>query len=108
MDGKNLEKSSRILILHLTDVQNTEAQFDDKNMRDLKKWGKLPYLARVGEAKVSLRNANRGLTVWALASDGSRLRKIPATYTDGAYVFTAKVAAGEGTNRPTMMYELAK
>ncbi len=108
MDGKSLEKSSRILILHLTDVQNTEAQFDDKNMRDLKKWGKLPYLARVGEAKVSLRNETRGLTVWALASDGSRLRKVQATYTDGAYVFTAKVTVGEGANRPTMMYELAK
>ena len=38
---------------------------------------------------------------------GTRLRKVPATYEDGAYRFTARVAAGEGANAPTMVYELA-
>ena len=36
------------------------------------------------------------------------MRKVPAKYVDGAYVFTASVAAGEGKDAPTMMYELAK
>ena len=55
-----------------------------------------------------LANANKGLKVYALASDGSRLRAVPATYENGAYAFTAAVAAGEGANTPTMMYELSK
>ena len=108
MDGKPLEQSVRILLLHLTDVQNTGAEFKDAKMCDLKKWGKLPYLARTGSAKIALRNANRDLTVWALASDGSRLRKVSADYRDGAYVFTVAVAAGEGERQPTMMYELVR
>lgn len=107
MDGAALETSKRVLVLHLTDVQNTNAKFGDKTMRDVKGEGVLPYLARVGSAKVALRNANKGLTLWALASDGTRLRKVPATHEDGAYVFTARVAPGEGENQPTMMYELA-
>lgn len=108
MDKKPLEESRRILLMHLTDVQNSEAEFADKNMRDVKKWGRLPYLARTGSAKIVLRNVNRGMTVWALASDGSRLRKIPARYADGSYAFTVRVAAGDGVNQPTMLYELAK
>ena len=108
MDGKPLDQSKHILLLHLTDVQNSGAEFKDKKMCDLKKWGKLPYLARTGSAKVSLRNTNRDLEIWALASDGSRLRKIPADYKDEAYVFTVAVAAGEGEQQPTMMYEIAR
>ena len=75
-----------------------------KRYRD---WGTLPYLAKTGEAKITLRNSNPGLKVWALAADGTRLRQIPAVYEGGVYRFTAKIAAGEGTNAPTMMYELA-
>ncbi len=70
-------------------------------------WGALPYLAAAGEAKIALKNSNQGLKVWAVAADGTRLRQVPATYSEGAYRFTAKVAAGEGANAPTMVYELA-
>jgi hypothetical protein len=35
------------------------------------------------------------------------LRRRSATYSEGAYRFTAKVAAGEGANAQTMVYELA-
>ena len=57
--------------------------------------------------KIALRNANKGLKVWAVAPDGTRLRQVPATYEGGVYHFTAKIAAGEGANAPTMVYELA-
>ena len=71
------------------------------------KWGELPYLAAAGEAKISLRNANQGLKVWAVAADGTRIRAVPATYENGAYRFTARIAAGERENAPTMAYELS-
>ena len=82
--------------------------FTNDKRTDTKAWGKLPYLAKTGSAKVSLKNANAGLSLYALASDGTRLRKVPAKYANGAYVFTVSVVAGEGKDAPTMMYELAK
>ena len=60
------------------------------------------------EAKISLKNANPDLKLYALASSGRRLREVKAAYAGGAYVFTAKIAPGEGADAPTMMYELAK
>ena len=107
MDGASLASSKRVLVFHLTDILNSGAEFTSARRTDMTKWGELPYLAAAGEAKISLRNANRGLKVWALAADGTRLRQIPAVYEGGVYRFTAKVAAGEGANAPTMMYELA-
>jgi hypothetical protein len=108
MDGAPLAKSRRVLVLHITDVVNTDMSFTNDKRTDTKAWGNLPYLAKTGSAKVSLKNANAGLSLYALASDGTRMRKVPAKYVDGAYVFTASVAAGEGKDAPTMMYELAK
>ena len=107
MDGADLERSKRVLVLHLTDVLNTGAAFTNDRRTDMTKWGELPYLAAAGEAKISLRNANPGLKIWAVAADGARLREVPATYGNGVYRFTARIAAGEGANAPTMAYELA-
>ena len=107
MDGAPLERSKRVLVLHLTDILNTGAVFTNEKRTDMTNWGELPYLAAAGEAKIALRNANKGLKVWAVAADGTRLREVPATYEGGAYRFTARIAAGEGANAPTMVYELA-
>lgn len=108
MDSADLVNSRKVLVLHITDVLNTGMVFTNPKMTDTKDWGKMPYLARAGKATVSLKNSNAGLTLYALASDGSRLRKVPAKYIDGAYIFTAEVKAGEGKSAPTMMYELTK
>ena len=107
MDKAALVNSKKVLILHITDVLNSEMTFTNEKMTDTKSWGKLPYLAKRGSAKIALKNANAGLKLYALASSGKRLREVKASYVDGAYVFTAEVAPGEGANAPTMMYELA-
>ena len=107
MDGAPLASSKRVVIFHLTDVLNTGAEFKSAARGEMTNWGELPYLAAAGEAKIALRNANKGLKVWAVAADGTRLHQVPATYEGGVYRFTAKVAAGEGANAPTMVYELA-
>ena len=108
MDGAPLAQSRRVLVLHVTDIRNTGAAFTNDKCTDLTKWGELPYLAAAGEAKIALKNANKGLKVWAVAADGTRLRQVPATYENGAYRFVARIAAGEGANAPTMVYELAE
>ena len=107
MDGAPLERSKRVLLLHITDIRNTGAAFTNDKCTDMTKWGELPYLAAAGEAKIALRNANPGLKVWAVAADGTRIRAVPATYENGAYRFVARIAAGEGAGAPTMVYELA-
>ncbi len=107
MDGADLERSKRVVVFHLTDLLNSGAVFTNEKRTDMTNWGDLPYLAAAGEAKIALKNANKGLKVWAVAADGTRLREVPATYEDGAYRFTARIAAGEGANAPTMVYELA-
>ena len=108
MDGADLERSKRVLVLHLTDILNSGAVFKNERRTDMTNWGELPYLAAAGEAKIALKNANTGLKVWAVAADGTRLREIPATYEDGVYRFTVRIAAGEGADAPTMIYELAE
>ena len=107
MDGVRLAQSKRVLVLHITDIRNTGAAFTNDKCTDMTKWGELPYLAAAGEATIALKNANPGLKVWAVAADGTRLREVPATCEDGTYRFTARIAAGEGANAPTMVYELA-
>ena len=46
--------SRRILVTHLTDVQNTGAEYADADMTVLKNFGRLPYLMRSGMAEVEL------------------------------------------------------
>lgn len=107
MDERNLTASRRILVLHITNVLNTDMTFTNAKMTDTTKWGKLPYLAKCGSVKIELQNENPNLRLYALASDGSRLRQVPATYANGTYTFIAQVAPGEGKDAPTMMYELS-
>ncbi len=105
MDDKALEDSERVLVMHITDICNTDMVSSDAGYNEIKRMGTLPYLARKGSADVRLVNRNSGLKVYALKSDGTRSgREIPATYADGAYSFRVAV---EG-DAPTMVYELAR
>ncbi|MGI5867900.1 MAG: hypothetical protein ACOX9C_00450 [Kiritimatiellia bacterium] len=106
MDDRALAESRRVLVLHLTNVLNTDMAFSDDKMTMLYRTGKLPYLARTGSVDVKLRNANPDLKLYAIGSDGRRLRQVPATWADGAYTFKAAIAPGDAP--PTMIYELAE
>ena len=106
MDGLPLAESRRVLVFHLTNVLNTDMAFSNDKMNMLYRTGTLPYLAKTGFVDVRLRNANLGLKLHAIASDGRRLREVPATYAEGAYAF--KVAISSNDAHPTMIYELAK
>ncbi|MBQ7189859.1 MAG: hypothetical protein IJR99_10630 [Kiritimatiellae bacterium] len=44
LDGQPLAKSSRLLVVHATDAQNTDARFTNESMRVLSNWGHLPML----------------------------------------------------------------
>ena len=124
LDGESLATSSRILVTHLTDVQNTDASYADADMTIIKSYGHLPYLMRAGKAEIELKvdsvNSVNGVNgandansvtpatwrVFALAPDGTRTAEIPATYSGGVLRFTADIA--RDPENATFLYELVR
>ena len=109
LDGSPLRESRRILLTHLTDVQNTGASYADADMTVLKDFGRLPYLMRAGRAEVALSLAGGAgeppsFAVYALASDGTHTAEIPATFSDGVLRFTADVSRDPAS--ATFLYEI--
>ncbi len=96
VDGRPLTESSRLLILHLTDVKNTGMRFRDREMNVVEAWGKPPVLLRRGRAEVSLQRDFTGFRLYAVDFDGSRLGEIPLTAADGATRFTLDTALHGG------------
>ncbi|MFB3881937.1 MAG: hypothetical protein ACE149_11785 [Armatimonadota bacterium] len=78
VDGEPIASSKRMLLVHITDVQNSGARFGDQRRHVLEESGGLPYLARRGKARVSLTNGGaEALQVWALDMSGRRLAQVP-------------------------------
>ena len=120
LDGNPLPSSSRILLVHLTDVQGEGARYADDTRRILLQWGKTP-LVEAGEADVELRldplaggaGAERVLqapasavaaggagaeppAVWALDTAGNRVAEVPASFEGGTLRFRVRTAGPEG------------
>ena len=105
LDAQPLSSSKRLLVTHLTDLQNTNIRYGEKARQTLLDWGRLPHLVRTGKAVVALKRADAAsLKVWALATSGKRLAEVPTTVADGCLQFTADVAGSEGAR---MLYEIA-
>ncbi|MBP5542699.1 MAG: hypothetical protein ILM98_01380 [Kiritimatiellae bacterium] len=115
LDGKPLSDSSRILVTHLTDLQNTGARFADTLRSILLDWGRLPYLMRAGKAEVELR-LDSPAKVFALSPSGRRVREVTTTFDAarsknsphhcGVLRFTADVAADPAN--ATFLYEIVR
>lgn len=106
LDGEPLVRSRRILLTHLTDMQNTGARFADETMKILLGWGGLPHLMRRGKAEVSLAAEAGAFKVYVLDADGSRRNEVPATYSDGKLRFTADVA--RDPKAASYLYEIVR
>ncbi len=90
LDGAPIRSSSRILLTHLTDVQNSGIEYADANLTTLLKWGALPHIMRRGCATVSLAVEPGDWTVWRLSPGGRRLDTVPCAYENGRLGFTAR------------------
>ena len=107
LDTNSIRQSHRLLVTHLTDLQNTGIQYAEAARQTLLDWGRLPHLVRAGQAEVSIRmDAPGRYRVWALATGGRRLAEVPARIEADALRFTADVAGGPA-NGARMMYEVA-
>ena len=117
LDGASLAESRRILVTHLTDVQNTGASYADADMTVLKDFGRLPHLLRDGRAEIelllgkehpsSLKPTPAEWQVWALGTDGRRECEIPFAIdpSTGHLRFTASTRQPFGA---CMYYEIAR
>lgn len=108
MDGKDLAASGKVLLFHLTNVVGSNTHFKNANMGAFVKnqRGGLPYLVLKGSVKITLKNSNPGLKVYAIDFSGKRGAEVKAEYADGAYTFLAETAPQGAPAR--MMYELGK
>jgi hypothetical protein len=108
MDGKDLADSGRILILFLTDLQNSKLKtiLRDSNLY-VKDWGSLPHLIRLGQVQVSILNnaANASWDLWAVDMSGKRVVKIAAKVQNGKIILDLKNLVKQKTY---MAFELVK
>jgi len=106
LDSAPIATSGRLLLTHLTDVQNTGVRYAERARKTLLSWGKLPYLVRVGQADISLALKNpEAYTVYALATNGRRVEKVATKTAEGKLCFTASVANPNGAR---MLYEIVR
>ena len=106
VDGQPLASSSRILVTHLTDVQNTGIRWADPEHRVVLKRGGLPMRARAGTADVSLKVAPGPWKAYALGTDGARRGEVPVSVAEGRLRLAAQTA--RDPQNATLLYELAR
>lgn len=106
LDASPISASRRLLVTHLTDLQNTGCHYAEGARQTLLDWGKLPHLVRDGAANIRIATTNpEKLTIWTLSVSGRRIEKVPSKIEDGRLVFTASVKGSEGAR---MLYEIAE
>ncbi len=107
LDDQPIASSRRLLLTHLTDLQNTGTRYAERARRTLLDWGRLPHLVRAGRAEVRLclRNPHE-FQVWALSTAGRRVAQVPARVQDGALAFTVDVTSAR-EHGAVLCYEIA-
>lgn len=105
LDGQPIRQSRRLLLCHLTDLQNSGALFGEKARRTLYSWGRLPHLVQAGEATVRVRLARpQSAEVYAIAPSGNRLERVAATAANGELAVKLRIAGPDGKAR--LAYEV--
>lgn len=106
LDAKPLAQSHRLLLVHVTDVQNTGMRYAGPDRRVLLEWGTLPHLARAGRAQVTLAHGDAArLRAWRLDTAGNRLGAVPVRAESGKAVLDLATRGEDG--RAVLLYEIA-
>jgi hypothetical protein len=107
LDGKAIRQSRRLLVTHLTDLQNTDIRYAEAERKTLLDWGRMPHLVRAGKAEVAIQlKSPDKFRVWALTPGGKRLAEVPAKAEKDTLRFTVDVA-GDPASGARMVYEVA-
>lgn len=105
LDDQPIAGSGRLLITHLTDLQNTAARYADRSRKVLLAWGELPHLVHAGRATVTLRLQNpERARVYSLATNGERRGELTGLQTD-ANALTIPLSVDDH-GKARMLYEV--
>jgi hypothetical protein len=108
LDSKPIAASRRLLVTHLTDLQNSDIRYGEDTRQTLLAWGGLPHLVRAGGALIKLKiDKADTLGVWALSTGGRRVASIPCSAAGGVLEFGVAVA-GDKENGARFMYEISE
>jgi len=95
LDEEPIARSKRLLISHLTGLQNTGTRYGDPNRQLLLDWGRLPHLVRAGRAALKLRIEGAGRAkVYSLAVNDKRTGEVPIRAVDGGVSVPLSASAG--------------
>lgn len=101
-----IKSSSRILLSHVTELQNSNQKYADKDCTVLIAWGRQPYLIKNGSVNAELKLDNpQDVTVYCVDMSGKRLDKLPTTVKDGKLCFTLCI---EKNGKAQLLYELTR
>jgi hypothetical protein len=105
MDGKPIGESGRLILCHLTDLQNSGAMFAEQARKTLYYWGDLPHLVRAGSAtvRITMSSASRA-AVYALSTSGKRLHSVESAVDGGELIIKPNVLGPDGKAR--LVYEV--
>lgn len=106
MDQRPLATSRRLLVIHLTDVQNSAAKFRDASQTVLKDWGRLPHLVRRGSVDIRLHLGDPARPeVRAVKLDGTPAHAMDTRRDGNTWTFTAATVQPQGT---FLLYEIER
>lgn len=98
LDDQPIRRSRRLLVLHLTDVQNSKTKFRTRDLTVWEKVGELPHLVRRGNATVSINiGRDTNVRVWAIDLSGRKKVEIPCDVNGQTISFVAQTVRQEGT-----------
>ncbi|MAX24743.1 MAG: hypothetical protein CMJ19_09595 [Phycisphaeraceae bacterium] len=94
MDDKPIEQSSRLLLVHMGEVLNTDMRFRDAQRKIVEDWGKLPLLAQRVQSQLRMKvNQPQQLTVYAVDLAGHRVGQVKTQHADGMLMLDADTRA---------------
>ncbi len=103
LDGKKLENSASLLLLHLTNKNNSNMKMS-QDAKIIYEQGSLPYLLQRGTADISLNSGNH-FQIHALNADGKPLGSVRGTVKNGKFFFKADTGMFKGG---TLVYHLKR
>lgn len=108
IDKRPITQSKRMLLVHLTDVQNSGATYADPTREVLTSLGTLPHLARNGDVDVTVKmQSSTGAKVYRLNSAGVRIGSIAYTKTSTSITFKA-TTKDPASGTATFYYEIIR
>ena len=108
LDSSDIYTSERLLLAHLTDVQNTGATFSGRERSTLLNWGTMPHLVKVGRAEIRIQMKDYSkIKVYRVNLKGQRLSSVHVGKIQGGIKFevnSREPTTGEGI----VYYELVR